>query len=163
MFSIREYQPCLNWSCRSNLILEIDKLEFGISWFIRILELPVSSKSSFKYLIQTEWTFSSIERVHKSFYYLIVNVFLFIKYNVTTYFIRYFCIFCSPVIYWRVNSLQETIARQTIELTFEPFFHWTANFKTSKISKNFKISKISKYFKISKIFKKFQNFKRIFF
>jgi hypothetical protein len=38
---------------------------------------------------------------------------------------RYFCIFCSPVIYWRVNSLQETIAQQTIELTFEPFFNWT--------------------------------------
>jgi hypothetical protein len=33
------------------------------------------------------------------------------------------------------NSLQETIARQTIELTFEPCFHWTTNFKTSKISK----------------------------
>jgi hypothetical protein len=41
------------------------------------------------------------------------------------------------------NSLQETIARQTIELTFEPFFHWTTNFKTSN---NFQISKISKYF-----------------
>jgi hypothetical protein len=46
-----------------------------------------------------------------------------------------------------VFSLLETIARQTIELTFEPFFQWTTNFK---------ISKISKYFKISKIFKKFQ-------
>jgi hypothetical protein len=39
----------------------------------------------------------------------------------------------------RVNSLQETIARQTIELTFEPFFHWTKNFKTSKISKFLKL------------------------
>jgi hypothetical protein len=43
--------------------------------------------------------------------------------------------------------LQETIARQTIELTFEPFFHWTTNFKTSKISKNFKISKNLKILK----------------
>jgi GTP cyclohydrolase III len=49
-------------------------------------------------------------------------------------------------------------ARQTIELTFEPFIHWTTNFKTSKISK-FQKFQNTMYFKISKIFKKFQNSK----
>jgi hypothetical protein len=59
------------------------------------------------------------------------------------------------------NSLQETIARQTIELTFEPFFHWTTNFKTSKISENFKISQISTKFQNFKNFIRFQNFHKI--
>jgi hypothetical protein len=52
--------------------------------------------------------------------------------------LRYFCIFRSPVIYWRVNSLKETIARQTIELTFEPFF---IGQQISKLQKFQKISK----------------------
>ena len=76
VFSIREYQHCLNWSCRRNLIPDINQLEFGISWFIQILELPVSSKSSFKYLIQTRWTFSSIESVYKSLYDKYESLFL---------------------------------------------------------------------------------------
>jgi hypothetical protein len=42
------------------------------------------------------------------------------------------------------------IARQTIELTFEPFFHWTANFKTSKISKFQKFQNIPTFLKFSK-------------
>jgi hypothetical protein len=45
---------------------------------------------------------------------------------------------------------------QTIELTCEPFFHWTQIFKASKISKNFKISKISKKFKGGRGVKKLQ-------
>jgi GTP cyclohydrolase III len=42
--------------------------------------------------------------------------------------------------------------------TFEPFIHWTKNFKTSKILK-FQKFQNTMYFKISKIFKKFQNSK----
>jgi hypothetical protein len=82
---------------------------------------------------------------------------------------RYVCVFFSPVIYWRVNSLQETIARQTIELTFEPFFHWTKNFKTSKISKisyeNFEFFWNLKFLNILKFshFLKILNFKYFFY
>jgi hypothetical protein len=57
------------------------------------------------------------------------------------------------LVYSEINSLRETIARQTIELTFEPFFHWTKNFKTSKISKFQNFQNISKFLKYSKNFK----------
>ena len=103
-----------------------------------------------------------------SYMILLPNCNFFLVYKVTRdlHILRYFCVFCSPVIYWRVNSLQETIARQTIELTFEPFFHWTKNFKTSKISNISKFLKFSKNVKTSKYskisnFKKIQNFHKI--
>jgi hypothetical protein len=69
--------------------------------------------------------------------------------------LRYFCVCCSPVIYWPVNSLQETIARQTTELTFEPFLHWDKQFQ------NFKISKFSKFIEMFEIFWKFWNLMKI--
>ena len=47
-------------------------------------------------------------------------------------------------------------ARQTIELTFEPFFHWTTNFKTSKIFKFLKFSKNVKILKLKKQILKFK-------
>jgi hypothetical protein len=84
-----------------------------ISWFISNNETIFSI---IRLIMMSLWRHSAPNFTESYIFWKFI--YLTIKLVNCFYFLRYFCVFCSPVIDWRVNSLQETIARHTIELYY---------------------------------------------